>query len=70
MGAPGFRQITKGTERMDKIRIALADDDDAMRGIMRRVVEKAGEVKRGLAFDREERTQSCRYFISTFKWAE
>ena len=42
MGAPGFRQITKGTERMDKIRIALADDDDAMRGIMRRVVEKAG----------------------------
>lgn len=27
---------------MDKIRIALADDDDAMRGIMRRVVDKAG----------------------------
>lgn len=26
----------------DWIRIALADDDDAMRGIMRRVVEKAG----------------------------
>lgn len=26
----------------DKIRIALADDDEAMRGIMRRVVEKAG----------------------------
>lgn len=26
----------------EKIRIALADDDEAMRGIMRRVVEKAG----------------------------
>ena len=36
----------------------------------RRVVEKAGEVKHGLVFDKEERTQSARYFLSTFKWAE
>lgn len=36
----------------------------------RRVVEKAHKRKRGLLFDKEERTQSCRYFISTFKWAE
>ena len=36
----------------------------------RRVVANASERKRGLIFDKEERTQSARYFISTFKWTE